>query len=45
MGWIEANGYRLTGPDREIYLQGGTDPDDPSYVTEIQQPVEKNSDR
>jgi effector-binding domain-containing protein len=41
MSWIEANGYRLTGPDRELYLKGGADPDDPSYVTEIQQPVEK----
>jgi effector-binding domain-containing protein len=41
MGWIEANGYRLAGPDREIYLKGGNDPNDPSYVTEIQQPVEK----
>jgi effector-binding domain-containing protein len=41
MGWIEANGYRLAGADREIYLQGGQDPEDPSYVTEIQQPVEK----
>lgn len=41
MGWIEANGYRLAGPDRELYLQGGRDPEDASYVTEIQQPVEK----
>jgi len=41
MGWVEANGYRLAGPDREIYLQGGQNPEDASYVTEIQQPVEK----
>jgi effector-binding domain-containing protein len=43
MKWIEANGYRICGPDREIYIQTG-DPvkqDDPSYVTEIQMPVEK----
>jgi effector-binding domain-containing protein len=43
MKWIEANGYRICGPDREIYVQTG-DPvrqDDPSYVTEIQIPVEK----
>jgi effector-binding domain-containing protein len=43
MKWIEANGYRICGPDREIYIQAG-DPvrqDDPSYVTEIQMPVEK----
>jgi effector-binding domain-containing protein len=41
--WIEANGYRIAGPDREIYLYN-TMPiclDDPSYVTEIQYPVEK----
>lgn len=41
MGWIEANGYRIAGPNREIYLQGGDDPNDKSYVTEIQFPVEK----
>ena len=42
--WIEANGYRIVGPDREIYLYN-TMPirlDDPSYVTEIQYPVEKD---
>ena len=41
--WIEANGYRIVGSDREIYLYN-TMPirlDDPSYVTEIQYPVEK----
>jgi DNA-binding transcriptional MerR regulator len=41
--WIDANGYRIVGPDREIYLYN-TMPvrlDDPSYVTEIQYPVEK----
>lgn len=41
MNWVEANGYRINGPNREIYLQGGEDPDDESYVTEIQFPVEK----
>jgi DNA-binding transcriptional MerR regulator len=41
MSWIEANGYRIVGPNREIYLKGGDDPDDGSYVTEIQFPVEK----
>lgn len=41
MSWIETNGFRLAGPDREIYLTGGTDPNDPTYVTEIQQPIEK----
>ena len=42
MTWIEANGYNITGPSREVYLQGpgpGTDP--ASYVTEVQIPVEK----
>jgi DNA-binding transcriptional MerR regulator/predicted transcriptional regulator YdeE len=41
--WIEANGCRIVGPDREIYLYN-TMPvrqDDPSYVTEIQYPVDK----
>ena len=39
--WLEANAYHVAGPDREIYLQGGTDPNDASYVTEIQLPVER----
>ena len=37
--WIEANGYRVMGPSRDIYFHGGPDQDDPSYVTEIQFPV------
>ncbi len=43
MQWIEANGYRIVGPDREVYVQAGEPvrQDDPSYVTEIQMPVEK----
>lgn len=42
MKWIEANGYRLAGPTREVYLQGPESGDDTStYVTEIQIPVEK----
>jgi effector-binding domain-containing protein len=42
MKWIEANGYRVTGPCREVYLQGPESGGDPStYVTEIQFPVEK----
>ncbi|MEA3401786.1 MAG: GyrI-like domain-containing protein [Armatimonadota bacterium] len=40
MKWIEANGYEIAGPSREVYL---TDPDevaDPSQnVTEVQIPV------
>ncbi len=41
--WIEANGYRIAGPSREVYLHN-TMPirqDDASYVTEVQFPVEK----
>lgn len=41
--WTEANGYRIVGADRELNLYH-TMPirrDDPSYVTEIQYPVEK----
>jgi effector-binding domain-containing protein len=41
--WIEANGYKISGANREIYLYC-TEPvrqDDDSYVTEIQFPVEK----
>ncbi|NKB72440.1 MAG: MerR family transcriptional regulator [Candidatus Latescibacteria bacterium] len=40
-GWIEQNSYRITGPNREVYLQHDRgNPDD--SVTEIQFPVEKN---
>jgi len=41
--WIEANGYKISGPNREMYLYC-TQPvrqDDDSYVTEIQFPVVK----
>lgn len=43
--WIEANNYRIVGPDREVYLYNKPPirRDDPSYVTEIQYPVEKNA--
>ncbi|MEK7310884.1 MAG: GyrI-like domain-containing protein [Chloroflexota bacterium] len=43
MKWIEANGYHLTGPAREVYLppaENGSQ-NDPNTVTEIQLPVEK----
>lgn len=41
--WIEANGYRVVGPDREIYLynEWPTTQDNTTYVTEIQYPVAK----
>ncbi|KUO76363.1 MAG: hypothetical protein APF77_06590 [Clostridia bacterium BRH_c25] len=41
-GWIEDNGYRISGNEREIYLKGEWNSKDPSeYITEIQFPVEK----
>ena len=41
--WIETNGYRITGPMRELYLECSQPvrQDDESYVTEIQAPVER----
>jgi len=42
MRWIEANSYRICGPNREIYLRSMADINDPSgLVTEVQIPVEK----
>lgn len=42
MSWIEANGYRIAGPNREVYLRGaGPNVDPGAYVTEVQFPVEK----
>jgi effector-binding domain-containing protein len=42
--WIEANGYQVGGPFREIYLHYShpVRQDDPSYVTEIQVPIRKS---
>jgi predicted transcriptional regulator YdeE/DNA-binding transcriptional MerR regulator len=38
--WTQANGFRVTGPNRELYLQGAESGPDPThYVTEIQIPV------
>lgn len=41
--WIDANGYRITGPCRELYLKPAKNGSqtDPKTVTEIQFPVEK----
>ena len=41
--WIEANGYRLAGPSRDVYLQatGEGNQNEPDCVTEVQLPVEK----
>ena len=35
--WIDTNGYRSTGYNRELYLETGADP--ASWVTELQEPV------
>ncbi len=42
MAWVEANGYRVTGPNRDVYLQRpepGLDP--ANCITEVQFPVQK----
>ena len=41
--WITENGYRITGPCREVYLEPSENVSqtDPNTVTEIQFPVEK----
>ncbi len=40
--WIEANGYRICGPNREVYLHGVEHTQNPAeYLTEIQIPVVK----
>lgn len=43
MQWISANGYRIVGPNREVYLRSAGDegiaPED--YVTDVQFPVVK----
>ena len=38
--WIEDNGYRLTGPEREVTLEWT--PDDAGWVTEFQYPVARS---
>jgi effector-binding domain-containing protein len=40
LGWIEANGYRLAGPIREVYMEWNEE-DPAQNVTEIQLPVKK----
>jgi effector-binding domain-containing protein len=40
--WIEENAYQLTGPSRELYIQGGPEIDNESYITELQFPVVKS---
>jgi DNA-binding transcriptional MerR regulator len=40
--WAEANGFYRCGLGREIFLQAGTEMDNPSYVTEIQLPLTRD---
>lgn len=35
--WIEANGYRSAGCNRELYIESGADRD--AWVTELQEPI------
>lgn len=41
--WLDRSGYRIAGPNRELYLHYTlpSRPDDESYVTEVQFPVER----
>ena len=41
LSWIETNGDRIVGPNREVYIHGGPEQNNESYVTEILFPVEK----
>ena len=40
--WIEANGYHISGPNRELNLEYELGGDQARFVTEIQFPVEKS---
>lgn len=39
--WIDANGYRICAPTREVYLEYQVGGDPSRFVTEIQYPVER----
>ena len=39
--WIETNGYKIIGSNREVYIIGGNQQDNESYLTEVQFPVAK----
>ena len=41
--WIEANGYHISGPNRELNIEYERGGDQSRFVTEIQFPVEKSS--
>jgi DNA-binding transcriptional MerR regulator len=43
--WIDANGYRIAGPDRSIYMrlpEAGQLRHDPNAITEMQVPISKD---
>lgn len=47
MKWIDENGYRISGPEREHYIyvgEHGVRQDDDSYITEVQFPVTRKDD-
>jgi effector-binding domain-containing protein len=39
MAWIGANGYRIVGPCREVYVEFDPEGDSANWVTEVQIPV------
>jgi effector-binding domain-containing protein len=42
MAWVEANGYKIAGPNREIHLKGpGSGAAPEAFQMEIQFPIEK----
>lgn len=41
LSWIEANNYKVIGSNREVYIVGGNEQNNDSFVTEVQFPVIK----
>lgn len=41
VSWIENNGYKIIDSNREVYIIGGPEQDNESYITELQFPVTK----
>ena len=41
LSWIEDNGYQVIGSNREVYIVGGNEQNNDSFVTEVQFPVIK----
>ena len=42
--WLKDSGYQVIGPPRQLRLRYGTHIDPTQYVTEVQFPVNKNSE-